>query len=79
MVGDHHILLGVDDDDEAHHVRIEGRSDINNWQLFPRLNHPLSLIDACTIVSNILEFEHLINLIFVGPGSIFKVEDISPC
>ena len=55
VVGDHHILLGVDDDDEAHHVRIEGRSDINNWQLFPCLNHPLSLIDACTIVSNILE------------------------
>ena len=31
---------------ESHHVRIESRSDIDNWQFFAGLNHPFSLIDA---------------------------------
>ena len=31
---------------ESHHVRIESRSDIDNWQFFASLNHPFSLIDA---------------------------------
>lgn len=31
----------------SHHVWIEGRSNINNRQLFPSLDHPLRLIDTC--------------------------------
>ena len=31
---------------EAYHVRIESRSNIDNWQLFACLDHPFSLIDA---------------------------------